>query len=138
MSDQEKANVFAVLVLAIALAFAVTESRVLLLLRRDPIDKATTGTILSRGRSVYFAILFALSLLSFPATTLSLVASFTAPWQLLWPAALLFLACGVTGLLCGAWLLGRGGGRTLSLIVATPLTLALAFFALSIFLVRWR
>ena len=114
---------FASVILLVAIAFIVAQSRLFLFLHRIGNEKYTAEEYTGSPSRVaaYLVILFALSALSFPATTFSLLASFAVPWQLLWPAAVLFLASGIVGLLVGAWFLARPDHRTVSVTIAAIL-----------------
>jgi len=138
MTDQMKLNVFAVCVLAIALAFAGAE--LLIFVQRGRVlsrRAAVREGIVYQSQAKPPAALLILSLLCFPATMLSLVSSFAAPWQLLWPSAALFLVSGVAGLVGSAWL-ATERRRVVGLIAAAVAAVCLCFLALSGFLFKYR
>jgi len=129
------AYVVAALIFLVALSFALTEWRLLSgLRRRNKTATATERPFWSRGTAASLAFQFLLSLISFPATTFSLKASFFIPWQFLWPAALVFLGSGIVGLLSGAWFLTRPRQRIFALILATIIAVIFSYFALSFLL----
>jgi hypothetical protein len=134
------AYVFASFVLLTAVGFVVTESRLFLFLRQvAPEKKSMRERDASPSRvTLYFVILFGLSALSFPATTYSLKASFAVPWQLLWPAAVLFLVSGAVGFIVGASLLVTPRYRVVAFIIATIVVLALSFRTLDFLFVPYR
>ena len=139
MSDQTKLNLAALLILLVAAVFIVAEFvlfRIARRVRNQPIGGVkgvSTGS-----RVMTYALMIVLSLLSFPAATFSLVESFVAPWQMLWPSAGLFLVSGVAGLVAAAWLMTKPARRMVAVSIAGMLALILAILACSIFLVPLR
>jgi hypothetical protein len=140
MSDQTKLNLAALFVLLVASVFIIAECILFRLARRVWNEKQTGGAqSVSAGRRVMIcALMIVLSLSSFPAATLSLVESFVAPWQILWPSTALFLANGVGGLMATAWVVRRRSGRMAAMILAGIVALTLTALALSVVLVRLR
>ncbi len=139
MSDQAKLNLAALLILLVAAVFIVAECMLFRIATRVWNDPTGGGKAVSTGgRVMTYALMIVLSLLSFPAATFSLVESFVAPWQILWPSTALFLANGVGGLMATAWVLTRRSGRIAAMILAGIVALTLTALALSIILVRLR
>lgn len=132
--------IFASFVLLAAIAFAAAELRLFRLLRRIASEKhkGNEATASTSRVATYFVILFALSVFSFPATTFSLMASFAVPWQFLWPAAGLFLANGIIGLLVATWFLAKPRQQIRAVIVAAIVASAFSYLALSFLFVRYR
>ncbi len=137
MNEQNKLVLFAVLVLIIAIGFLMADVHLTSRLRsgRGP-SRAERGAVAGRAR--YLVALFVLGILSFPAATFSLVASFAAPWQLLWPSALLFLVSGIVGLTSAILLLFGAQRRVVAITLALFASLGMSFLALSVVLVRYR
>lgn len=138
MSDQFKLNFVALSVLLTAGSFVAVEWAIFRILRRRLNNTSETVPPRMLGRSTARALLLTLSLLSFPATLASLAASFAAPWQMLWPSALLFLGAGIGGLLGTAATSTRSTHRVIAIGIAAVAAVALTIAACSIFLVRLR
>jgi len=139
MSDQAKLNIVALSFLSAATIFIVVEWAMFRILRRawsgsgsEIVPPRAPGRAAARG------LLLAVSLLAFPATFASLAASFAAPWQVLWPSALLFLGAGVGGLLGTASASTKPGHRVAAVVIAAVAALVLTIAACSIFLIRLR
>ena len=139
MSDRAKIEIYALFVDIAAMAFILAETRLFVHIRRVSGDRSIGEPAPFRGRRLaYLVSLFVLSVLSFPATTLCLVTSFVAPWQLLWPAALVFLLNGIGGIMACGWLLAGPRRKMVAVAVSAIPAFVLSFLALSIFLVRHR